>query len=87
MTNHLGEQNLRGVLRVSSNVGAAQFGLMLGAQRLYKYEKLFGPRNEFFRKRPRLFADFALTRRPHLCSVFKSALNAASVIWCASSRM
>lgn len=42
LTGHLGEQNLRGVLRVSSNVGMAQFGLGLGAQRLYEYEQKFG---------------------------------------------
>jgi stage V sporulation protein D (sporulation-specific penicillin-binding protein) len=42
LTGHLGEQTLRGVLRVSSNVGMAQFGLGLGAPRLYEYEKKFG---------------------------------------------
>lgn len=42
LTKNLGEQNLRGILRVSSNVGMAQFGLSLGAPRLYKYEQKFG---------------------------------------------
>ncbi len=42
LTNNLGSQNLRGILRVSSNVGMAQFGLRLGATRLYKYEQKFG---------------------------------------------
>ena len=42
LTNNLGSQNLRGILRVSSNVGMAQFGLRLGATRLYKYEQRFG---------------------------------------------
>ncbi len=42
LTNNLGSQNLRGILRVSSNVGMAQFGLRLGAPRLYKYEQKFG---------------------------------------------
>ena len=42
LTKNLGSQNLRGVLRVSSNVGMAQFGLGLGADRLYKYEQKFG---------------------------------------------
>ena len=42
MTNNLGYQNLRGILRVSSNVGMAQFGLGLGAPKLYAYEQKFG---------------------------------------------
>lgn len=42
LTRNLGDQNLRGVLRVSSNVGMAQFGLGLGARRLYEYEQKFG---------------------------------------------
>ena len=42
LTNNLGSQDLRGILRVSSNVGMAQFGLHLGAPRLYEYEKKFG---------------------------------------------
>ena len=42
LTAHLGNQNLRGILRVSSNVGMAQFGLGLGADRLYEYEQKFG---------------------------------------------
>ena len=42
LTNNLGSQNLRGILRVSSNVGMAQFGLGLGASRLYEYEQKFG---------------------------------------------
>lgn len=42
LTKNLGEQNLRGILRVSSNVGMAQFGLGLGAPRLYEYEQKFG---------------------------------------------
>ena len=42
LTAHLGSQNLRGILRVSSNVGMAQFGLGLGADRLYEYERRFG---------------------------------------------
>jgi cell division protein FtsI/penicillin-binding protein 2 len=42
LTKNLGEQNLRGILRVSSNVGMAQFGLRLGAPRLYEYEQKFG---------------------------------------------
>lgn len=42
LTQHLGYQNLRGILRVSSNVGMAQFGLQLGAPNLYKYEQAFG---------------------------------------------
>ncbi len=42
LTNNLGSQDLRGILRVSSNVGMAQFGLGLGAPRLYKYEQKFG---------------------------------------------
>ena len=42
LTNNLGAQNLRGILRVSSNVGMAQFGLRLGAPRLYEYEQKFG---------------------------------------------
>lgn len=42
LTEHLGNQNLRGILRVSSNVGMAQFGLNLGADRLFKYEQAFG---------------------------------------------
>lgn len=42
LTAHLGNQNLRGILRVSSNVGMAQFGLNLGAKRLFKYEQAFG---------------------------------------------
>jgi len=42
LTRNLGEQNLRGILRVSSNVGMAQFGLGLGAPRLYEYEQKFG---------------------------------------------
>ena len=42
LTAHLGNQNLRGILRVSSNVGMAQFGLALGADNLYKYEQAFG---------------------------------------------
>ena len=48
LTRNLGSQNLRGVLRVSSNVGMAQFGMGLGAQKLYKYEQAFG-----FLDRPR----------------------------------
>ena len=42
LTNNLGSQNLRGILRVSSNVGMAQFGLQLGAPKLYDYEQKFG---------------------------------------------
>ena len=42
LTRNLGEQNLRGILRVSSNVGMAQFGLALGAPKLYEYEQKFG---------------------------------------------
>ena len=42
LTKNLGEQNLRGILRVSSNVGMAQFGINLGAPRLYEYEQKFG---------------------------------------------
>jgi cell division protein FtsI/penicillin-binding protein 2 len=42
LTAHLGNQNLRGILRVSSNVGMAQFGLGLGADRLYDFEQKFG---------------------------------------------
>lgn len=42
LTAHLGYQNLRGILRVSSNVGMAQFGLGLGADKLYEYEQKFG---------------------------------------------
>ena len=42
LTKNLGEQNLRGVLRVSSNVGMAQFGMHLGAPKLYAYEQKFG---------------------------------------------
>ncbi len=42
LTNNLGSQNLRGILRVSSNVGMAQFGLHLGAPKLYEYEQKFG---------------------------------------------
>ena len=42
LTKNLGEQNLRGILRVSSNVGMAQFGLALGAPKLYEYEQKFG---------------------------------------------
>jgi cell division protein FtsI/penicillin-binding protein 2 len=42
MTSNLGYQNLRGILRVSSNVGMAQFGIGLGATRLYDYEQKFG---------------------------------------------
>ena len=42
LTNNLGSQDLRGILRVSSNVGMAQFGLHLGAPRLYEYEQKFG---------------------------------------------
>jgi len=42
LTRNLGSQNLRGVLRVSSNVGMAQFGMNLGADKLYKYEQAFG---------------------------------------------
>lgn len=42
LTRNLGSQNLRGVLRVSSNVGMAQFGMALGADKLYKYEQGFG---------------------------------------------
>ncbi|MGI4787390.1 MAG: peptidoglycan D,D-transpeptidase FtsI family protein [Janthinobacterium lividum] len=42
LTNNLGSQDLRGILRVSSNVGMAQFGMHLGAPRLYKYEQKFG---------------------------------------------
>ncbi|MDQ2799148.1 MAG: penicillin-binding protein 2 [Armatimonadota bacterium] len=42
LTKNLGDQNLRGILRVSSNVGMAQFGIGLGAPRLYKYEQKFG---------------------------------------------
>jgi cell division protein FtsI/penicillin-binding protein 2 len=42
VTQHLGSQNLRGILRVSSNVGMAQFGMGLGADNLYEYEKKFG---------------------------------------------
>ena len=42
LTRNLGSQNLRGVLRVSSNVGMAQFGMGLGATRLFEYEQKFG---------------------------------------------
>jgi len=42
LTRNLGSQNLRGVLRVSSNVGMAQFGMGLGAPKLYEYEQKFG---------------------------------------------
>ena len=42
LTKNLGEQNLRGVLRVSSNVGMAQFGMNLGQKKLYEYEQKFG---------------------------------------------
>lgn len=42
LTKNLGDQNLRGILRVSSNVGMAQFGLKLGADKLYEYEQKFG---------------------------------------------
>jgi cell division protein FtsI/penicillin-binding protein 2 len=42
LTAHLGNQNLRGILRVSSNVGMAQFGLGLGADKLYDFERKFG---------------------------------------------
>lgn len=42
LTRNLGSQNLRGVLRVSSNVGMAQFGMHLGAPKLYEYEQKFG---------------------------------------------
>ena len=42
LTKNLGSQNLRGILRVSSNVGMAQFGLGLGASKLYEYEQEFG---------------------------------------------
>ena len=42
LTRNLGSQNLRGILRVSSNVGMAQFGLRLGADKLYTYERKFG---------------------------------------------
>ncbi len=42
MTDNLGSQNLRGILRVSSNVGMAQFGLGLGADNLYHFEQAFG---------------------------------------------
>ena len=42
LTKNLGDQNLRGVLRVSSNVGMAQFGMGLGEARLYEYEQKFG---------------------------------------------
>jgi cell division protein FtsI/penicillin-binding protein 2 len=42
ITDHLGSQNLRGILRVSSNVGMAQFGLGLGADNLYHFEQAFG---------------------------------------------
>ena len=42
LTKNLGDQNLRGILRVSSNVGMAQFGIGLGAPRLYEYEQKFG---------------------------------------------
>ena len=42
LTKNLGEQNLRGILRVSSNVGMAQFGMHLGADKLYEYEQKFG---------------------------------------------
>jgi len=42
LTRNLGDQNLRGILRVSSNVGMAQFGLRLGANKLYEYEQKFG---------------------------------------------
>jgi cell division protein FtsI/penicillin-binding protein 2 len=42
LTNHLGSLDLRGILQVSSNVGMAQFGMRLGAPRLYEYEKKFG---------------------------------------------
>ncbi len=42
LTRNLGDQNLRGILRVSSNVGMAQFGMRLGALKLYDYEQKFG---------------------------------------------
>ena len=42
LTRNLGDQNLRGILRVSSNVGMAQFGMRLGAPKLYEYEQKFG---------------------------------------------
>ena len=42
LTKNLGDQNLRGILRVSSNVGMAQFGMRLGADKLYEYEQKFG---------------------------------------------
>ena len=42
LTRNLGSQNLRGILRVSSNVGMAQFGLRLGAQHLFEYERKYG---------------------------------------------
>ena len=42
LTRNLGDQNLRGILRVSSNVGMAQFGMRLGAPKLYDYEQKFG---------------------------------------------
>lgn len=42
LTGNLGYQDLRGILRVSSNVGMAQFGLKLGADKLYEFEQKFG---------------------------------------------
>lgn len=37
-----GTEDMRGMLKESCNVGMAQFGFGLGADRLYKYEQLFG---------------------------------------------
>lgn len=37
-----GDEDLRGVLKESCNVGMAQFGFGLGSERLYKYEQLYG---------------------------------------------
>ncbi len=42
ITTNLGSLDLRGILRVSSNTGMAQFGLRLGAKPLYTYEQKFG---------------------------------------------
>lgn len=37
-----GDEDLRGVLKESCNVGMAQFGMGLGADKLYEYEQKFG---------------------------------------------
>jgi stage V sporulation protein D (sporulation-specific penicillin-binding protein) len=37
-----GDEDLRGVLKESCNIGMAQFGLALGAPRLYEFEQKFG---------------------------------------------